>query len=248
MSVRHAAASSPPPWEVLLQVAYHLDPKTLATASCVCKSWLACMSSDHLWQPLCSAHFPSLSHLSAAAAVPHRHLYALGHASAARRLRKALKPRLSLHHLLFSIQIENIDVSHHVFAMLRPVSDLDIDSGGAFRFDITVEDENFEGFNVKGRLRVTWNVVLKGFKGVFVMMELEGWFSEELPSPECCSVGAASGLVADLRLGLGGSSYDGEKTVVEKVGVGVLSIVSWRYASVDDVLRYLQHFLLPSDV
>ncbi|XAR69901.1 hypothetical protein NMG60_11001662 [Bertholletia excelsa] len=245
MSVRHSAASSPPPWEVLLQVAHHLDPKTLATASCVCKSWLACMSSDHLWQPLCSAHFPSLSHLSAAAAVPHCHLYALDHASAARRLWKPLKPRLSLHHLLFTIRIENIDVSHHVFAMLRPVSDLDIDSGGAFRFDITVEDENFEGFNAKGRLRVTWNVC-EG-KGSFAG-GVEGWFSEELPSPECCSVGAASGLVADLRLGLGGSGYDGEKTVVEKVGVGVLSIVSWRYASVDDVLRYLQHFLLPSDV
>ena len=101
-------------------------------------------------------------------------------------------------------------------------------------------------------LRVTWNVVLGGLRSVFTMMDckgkgsfvlgLEGWFSKELPHSGCCSSGDASGLVADLRLGLRKS---GGKVMVEKISVGVLSILSWRYVCIDDALRYLQHFLLP---
>ena len=60
--------------------------------------------------------------------------------------------------------------------------------------------------------------------------------------PGCCSGRAGSGLLADLRLGFCGA--DGGRG--GKVGVGVLSVVSWRYVTVDDSLRYLQHFLSPS--
>jgi len=31
---------------------------------------------------------------------------------------------------------------------------------------------------------------------------------------------------------------------VEEVSVGILRVVDWRYVSVEDGLRYLQHFLL----
>lgn len=136
--------------------------------------------------------------------------------------------------------------------MVVPGGRLNLDKNGVFRFDIDVEGGGDVAFDELDSLRITWNVVLEGFKGVFTMMDcwgkgsfilgLEGWFSKELPSARCCSGGAASGLVADLRLGLRES---GGRVVVEKMGVGVLSIVSWRYVCLDDALRYLQHFLLP---
>ncbi|KAE8731208.1 putative inactive purple acid phosphatase 16-like [Hibiscus syriacus] len=71
----------------------------------------------------------------------------------------------------------------------------------------------------------------------------EGWFSEELPCPGCCSGDVGSGIVADVKLGIGG----GADMKVEKVSVGLMRIVEWRYLSIEDGLRYLQHFLLPSE-
>lgn len=79
----------------------------------------------------------------------------------------------------------------------------------------------------------------------------EGWFSEELPSPGCCSSSAAtSGIVADLKVGFctgRESGIDGGKVRIEKVSLGILSILNWRYITLQDGLRYLQHFLLPFD-
>ncbi|CAK9185922.1 unnamed protein product [Ilex paraguariensis] len=242
-----------PPWLVLGLVSNHLDPKTLAMASCVCKSWSVSMSSDHLWQRICSTHYPSLSNLRAAnPAVSYRRIYALGCMSVKRRLRKAPKPRLSLDNLVFAVDVRNAG-NTPIFAVLKFGGELDIDPSGVFRFHIDVKKESLLVFDGLSNLRLSWNVVLKGFQGAFSMMDCEGrgtcvpgtegWFSEELPSPGCCSGGgAASGLVADLRLWLRAT---GEKMVVEKVSVGVLSMVSWRYVRVDDALRYLQHFLLP---
>lgn len=147
--------------------------------------------------------------------------------------------------------------------MVKPGSELRSD--GVFRFDLGACDGN--SVKVDG-LRVTWNVVLEGYKGVFTMMDCgkgkggfvvgssDGWFTEDLPRPPgggcCCSGGGGTGggLVADLRLGLRGAEEGGGggKVVVEKVGVGMMNVACWRYLSVDDALRYLQHFLLPSDV
>jgi len=57
-------SSSPSPsWELLFLVAQHLDPKSLATASCVSKSWLESFSSEDIWRPICSAHYPSVYNL-----------------------------------------------------------------------------------------------------------------------------------------------------------------------------------------
>ncbi|KAG8367854.1 hypothetical protein BUALT_Bualt16G0115900 [Buddleja alternifolia] len=237
-----------PPWQVLDLVTHHLDPKTLATASAVCKSWYISMSSDHLWHPICSATYPSLSNLHPTTPTPYSKLYSLGRAADNRRLQPPPKPHLSMHDLIFAIDIHN---NHkHIITVVKPGGELKLDRNGLFRFDIEVDSGgSFEA--AVDSLRITWNVVLEGFKGVFTMMEskgkgsfvlgLKGWFSKELPSPGCCSGSAASGLVADLRLGLRES---GGKVVVEKMSVGVLSIVSWRYVCVDDALRYLQHFLL----
>lgn len=62
----------------------------------------------------------------------------------------------------------------------------------------------------------------------------EGWFSEELPSPGCCSsTEVASGMVADVKLGFCGRRSEigggGRKVRAEKVSVGILRIVNWRY-------------------
>ncbi|KAK6127300.1 hypothetical protein DH2020_038963 [Rehmannia glutinosa] len=246
-----------PPWQVLELVSHHLDPETLATAACVSKSWSISMSSDHIWQPFCSSTYPALSNLSAAGGggVPYCKLFSLGRAAEIRRLQKPPKPRLSLQDLIFAIDVvQNRD--DRLATVIKPGDQLKLDRNGIFRFDIDVEgDDETAAFEAVDSLRIIWNVVLKGFRGVFTMMDckgkgsfvlgLEGWFSKELPAAGggcCCSGGGASGLVADLRLGMRESEG---KVVVEKVSVGVLSIVSWRYVCVDDALRYLQHFLLP---
>ncbi|XP_068307650.1 probable F-box protein At5g04010 [Pyrus communis] len=235
------------PFEVFDLVSHHLDPKTLAISSCVCKSWFVFMSSDHLWWPICTSHFPSLSILKLTnPTVSYRRLYVIGRAAAKRRQKTPSKPRLSLDSLIFTINIFNPNLSSNVLSLEKSGSELVMDPSGIFKFDIDVSDYNgFEAWEDRGAVRVTWNVVLEGWRGVFEMMDcegkgMEGWFSEELPSPAgCCSSVVTSGIVADLKLGF----CDGRR--VKKVSVGMLSIGDWRYVSIDDALRYLQHFLLP---
>ncbi|KAL6997568.1 hypothetical protein U1Q18_007695 [Sarracenia purpurea var. burkii] len=253
VSTPSSSSSTQPPWQVLVLVSNHLDPKTLAKASSVCKSWFISMSSDHLWKPICATHFPSLSTINSpgSAAVPFRRLYALGHSSATRRRQHPPKPRLSLHNLIFSVHIR--DGASRVLTVVTPGAELRADPNGVFRFDMEVQGEGFAAVDPSEGLKLVWSVVLEGFRAVFTMMDCEGkgrtggWFSEELPSPGCCCSGVGgSGLVADLTLRWrekGGGDGGGMT-----VGVGVLSVVSWRYVRIEDALRYLQHFLRPSDV
>ncbi|KAL6539782.1 hypothetical protein OROHE_011553 [Orobanche hederae] len=260
--------SSPPPWQVLELLARCLDPRTLATAACVCKSWSISMSSDHLWRPFCSDAYPSLSnlHFAISPAVPYSKLFSLGRAADKRRLRKPPKPLISINDLIFAVEVVLNTNRDSIATVVEPGSRLRPDRNGIFRFDIEVGGGHGDGtvaFDAVDSLRITWNVVLGGFKGVFTVMDcegkgsfvlgLEGWFSKELPaSAGWCSSGSgggASGMVADLRLGMreegcsGGGG--GGRMVVEKISVGMLSVVSWRYVCVDDALRYLQYFLLP---
>lgn len=237
----------------MVLVANHLDDaKTLALAACVCKSWCICMSSDHLWKPICAAIYPSLSNLRTAdATLSYHKLYTLGYLSDKRRLQiqKPIKPRLSLGNLIFAIDIYNNKSC--LLTIVKSGAELGVDNRCVFRFDLEINDDKLLGIDVVDNLRITWNVVLDGFKSVFSMMDcrgkgnfvlgLEGWFSKELPSSGCCTSSEASGLVAELRLGV---KENGGKIMVEKMSVGVLSIVSWRYIWIDDALRYLEHFLL----
>ncbi|KAI3667336.1 hypothetical protein L6452_42390 [Arctium lappa] len=254
-----STASPPIPWQVLDLVANNLDPKTLTLASCVSKSWNSAMSSDHLWENLCTTHFPSLTHLRSAAAptLPYHRLYSLGLTSTKRRQRPPQKPRISLETLLFIITVNNS--KSPPVTLIKPGIALPSDPKSMFRFDFDVRDhERWLGFEVLEETKVTWNVVLRGFEGVFTMMDCkgkgnfvsgsDGWFSTELPAAGCCcaaSCGGMSGMVADMRLVM---REEGGRRVVERVCVGVLSIVTWRYVGVDDGLRYLQHFLQPCDV
>ncbi|XP_062115201.1 probable F-box protein At5g04010 [Humulus lupulus] len=250
---------SPPPWEVLNLISQYLDPKALALASCVCNSWSAFMSSNNLWEPICQAHFSSMSNLHNLTAVPYRRLYSIASAAAIRRQLPS-KPRLSLDDLVFTVNVStkrkkssgnnNADV---FAAVSKPIRDLAAD--GVFKFAVEVANEEKSAVlaaaasEVVEAVEVVWNVVLEGWSGVFTMMDCEGkmglsagcegWFSAELPTPACFSGIVGSGIVADLKIGFGGGGR------VEKVSVGMLNVVNWRYVSVEDGLRYLDHFLLP---
>lgn len=127
-----------------------------------------------------------------------------------------------------------------------------VDPHGVFSFGVGLEDcvlRKDEG--LEEVVRVTWNVVVKGWRGIFTLMDCERkvrfvggseeWFSQELPAPSCCSKVVASSVVADVKVGM---CDGGGKVRVEKVSMGILSVVDWRYVGVEDGLRYLQHFLL----
>ncbi|KAJ7976717.1 F-box protein [Quillaja saponaria] len=245
-----------PSWEVLVILSQYLDPKTLALASCVSKSWSDSMSSDHLWKPIFTSHFPSLSTLQLTnPTVPYRRLFAIGRAAAKRRQQTPSKPHISLDNLIFAVTIST--TKSHVVTVAKPGDELLVDPhNGVFRFDVDVREES--GLVNEGlkEVKISWNVIIKGWRGVFTMMDCdgtmsfaagaEGWFSEELPMPGCCSNAGATGIVADLKLGLsdGKQNYRDGKVRVNKLSVGILSIVDWRYVSVEDGLRYLQHFLV----
>ncbi|OIV90452.1 hypothetical protein TanjilG_23168 [Lupinus angustifolius] len=249
----------PPQWEVLVLVSQHLDPQTLAIASCVSKSWLFSMSCDHLWKPILTTHFPSLSTLTPA--VPFQRLFAIGHSAAKRRRKNPSKskPKLSLSDLVFAVTLSSHE-SSCVVTITKPCDTLLVDPPGVFRFDVDVMDEGFKYGSADLRkglegVKVTWNVILKGWKEIFTMMDCEGnvgfvtgsgegWFAQELPTPGCCSNAAASTVEADLKLQMcDGRESDG-KVRVKKVNLGIMNVVNWRYVSVEDGLRYLEHFLL----
>ncbi|XP_045807873.1 probable F-box protein At5g04010 [Trifolium pratense] len=245
-------------WEILILIAHYLDPKTLAIASCVSKSWLHSMSSDLLWKPILTTHFPSLSTLPSN--VSYCRLFALGHGAAKRRRQSPSKPTLSLGDLIFAVSITSNRDSRTIGEFSWPVDALQEDPPGVFRFcigfdcggGVAVRNEGLEEV-----VKVTWNVVVKGWRGVFTLMDYVGkmgfvgggeeWFSQELPAPGCCSKVVASSVVADMRVGMcgcGESDDGGGKVRVGKISVGILNVDDWRYVGIEDGLRYLQHFLL----
>ncbi|XP_043725750.1 probable F-box protein At5g04010 [Telopea speciosissima] len=217
-------------------------------ASCVCKSWSIFMSSDHLWKPICFTHYPSLSSLSLTdPTISYCRLYALAHQSTKRRYPSP--PRISLDDLVFAVDI--FDGNSHSLSLANAGKDLDIHRHGVFRFEVDVQTGDVGAFELSTEMKVTWTIILKGWKGIFSMMECKGkgrlvsgceqWFMEDLPAPGCCLNAGASGLAAELGLGFS----DGTKIRVEKVSMGIMNVGSCRYFSVDEDLRYLQHFLLP---
>ncbi|KAL9675279.1 hypothetical protein QQ045_003481 [Rhodiola kirilowii] len=263
-----SSSRPPPPWEVVVLVANCLDPKNLATASCVCKTWFSCFSSDRQWESICRAEFPSVSNLkSTHPSVPYRTLYSLGFSAAQRRRQTPPKPSLTLSDLIFSIDIlstEPNSTSSKVEAHLsisgeeleRGRGDDDERSRSLFQFDVVLGKGggSVEMDEMERRVKVVWNIVLKGWRGVFCLMECEGkvgaggegWFSAEAVAAGCCcrdNAAAGSGLMGDLRLGFCRDADKDNELKVVKVSMGLLSSVSWRYVCMDDALRYLQHFV-----
>lgn len=259
MSIRSPKSSSPPPWGVLVLLAHHLDPKSLGVASCVSKSWYLSMASDHIWQPLCLSHYPSLSNLKIThPSVSYHRLYAIAYVAAKRRVRGPSMPQFSMDSLIFDIHILGTKDNHPIVKIAKLGNEFCFDHNGVFRFDFGVNNYECLTSSMNEMLedvKITWNVVLKDWSAVFTMMDYEGkvryspgsegWFSQELPPPRCCSSDSTSGIVADLKLVFYRRKDGGDTVRVDKVSVGILNVVNWRYVIVEDGIRYLQHFLFP---
>ena len=82
----------------------------------------------------------------------------------------------------------------NIASIESPCDALSVDAPGMFRFDVVYNCAVLrEGVE---EVRMAWNMVLRGWKGVFTMMERmgkmgfrldgEGWFSQELPALGCC--------------------------------------------------------------
>lgn len=260
--------SPSPAWELLFLVAQYLDPKSLATASCVSKSWLESFSSEDIWRPICSAHYPSVYNLKHVdPAVSWHRLYGIASTAASKlQLQKPIKPHLPLNDLLFVINARTGE-SSTLFTLSKPCDELQVDPNGIFKFAVDIDLESSLKKEAIREIKVTWNVVLRGWKAVFNMMEscsgkaslvpeAEDLFSKELPLPGCCSnMVTASSLVAEIKLGFCSENYTDEEEGTEddgkfkrgKLSLAIMNTKHWRYLSMDDALRHLQHFLLPCD-
>ncbi|KAJ9184905.1 hypothetical protein P3X46_004590 [Hevea brasiliensis] len=150
------------------------------------------------------------------------------------------------HNIMFVIDLST--KNQPIFNSAKSGKKLDQqDPKGVFKFNA---DANYEISSTDEvlleELKISWHVVLRGWnavvaKSVFTMLDCEGKvrigedgdgsFSEELPSPGCCNSDSRRSGGKVMRMG--------------KVSVSILSMVKWRYVSVDDALWYLQYFLLP---
>nr|TKS00008.1 putative F-box protein [Populus alba] len=261
--------SPSPSWELLFLVAQYLDPKSLATASCVSKSWSESFSFEDIWRPICSAHYPSVYNLKLVETQLSCHrLYGIASTAASKlQLQKPIKPHLPLKDLLFVINASTGETST-LFTLSKPCDELQVDSNGIFRFAVDIDLESSLKKEAIREIKVTWNVVLRGWKAVFIMMESYSGkaslvpeaedllFSKELPLPGCCSnMVTASSLVAELKLGFCSENCTDEEEGIEDDGkfkrgelsLAIMNTEHWRYLSMDDALRHLQHFLLPCD-
>ncbi|KAI9396102.1 hypothetical protein POPTR_004G077301v4 [Populus trichocarpa] len=157
--------------------------------------------------------------------------------------------------------------SSTLFTLSKPCDELQIDPNGIFKFAVDIDLESSLKKEAIREIKVTWNVVLRGWKAVFNMMEscsgkaslvpeAEDLFSKELPLPGCCSnMVTASSLVAEIKLGFCSENYTDEEEGIEddgkfkrgKLSLAIMNTKHWRYLSMDDALRHLQHFLLPCD-
>lgn len=236
-----------PSYELLVLVSEYLDPKTLAIASCICKSWFQSLSSDFIWEPICTKDFPSITHfsLTGPTTVSYHRLYAIGYAANKRRFRTPPKPKLSVEDLVFSINIFNTKSQKNMVCMVKPVKELVYDPNGVFKFEFSVKEDLLKEEDKQCGIKIVWNVILNGWRGVFTMMDCEGkvvqeWFSDELPLPGCSSSIVGGCILADFKLGVCSRNFE------RVISLGIMSSVSWRYLTMDDGLRYLQYFLISS--
>ncbi|KAJ3669227.1 hypothetical protein LUZ60_011177 [Juncus effusus] len=246
----------PPPWEVILLVSHYLEPKTLALASCVCKSWYQALSSDHLWKPICLTSYPCSSHLLASGLSPYQ-LFSLFYGASKRRYIHPSLVCLSLDQLFFTIEIFHCQET--LVSVMKPGEELVPNKDGTFSFEIDMMDQNVEirdGNETGKEITVGWTIVMRGFERAFALMEREGrgrmiadlsriWYHEKLPVPGCCKglMSESAGIEAEMTVEI--RRVENGKNGVKKVSVGLMS--GCRYVGFEDGLRYLQYFLLDRD-
>ncbi|PNT73042.1 probable F-box protein At5g04010 [Brachypodium distachyon] len=274
MAARRAAPSATqgPPWEALPLVAAFLDDAvSLAAASCVSTSWHAAFAADHLWARLCRSHYPSAIALlqtdnngiingtgdPRSRSSPHRRLFALFHAAASSRRRPLPAPRLALADVTFAIDLFTSS-GNSILSFAVAACDAGANKG-VFQFGVDVSGRNAVAGPGEQHWSVRWTAVRTRLgdglaapalpAAAIVMMEAkvpssragelgggekgEAWASEKLPAPGCGGARMEAEVVVEVS---------GEERRVETVRFGVL--LDCRYVSVDEGLRYLQHFLL----
>ncbi|KAL0919782.1 hypothetical protein M5K25_011900 [Dendrobium thyrsiflorum] len=252
---REEPPSPPPSWEVVILVSQYLDPSTLATSSCVSKSWRTAMSSPNLWLPLCLSVYPSSSHLLSLSPPPSpRILFSLLNL-ASRRLPPPPPPSplLSLSHLLFTLDVFIPNLTTPLLSTAIKGEDLEKEFHNVFHFDVDVSAAASTATVAEKEedVRVVWMVMRKEWGGAFMMMEVKGkgrevgdtglWFEEEVDGPKCCAAAAErGGMVAEVGL-----VFSGEERRVIKVSLGLMRRDGCRYVGLRDALLYLQSYLLP---
>lgn len=255
------APSQAPPWEGLALVAPFLDAASLAAASCVSTSWHAAFAADNLWERLCLSHYPSALGLLPLPdnddnaghrhPSPHRRLFALFHSASARR-RALPAPRLALADVTFAIDLFFTAGGVNTISFAVSASDAGVkNAAGVFQFGVDLRDRNaVVGPGEYWSAR--WTAVRTGLgvaPAAVVMMDAkvpaaragalggggrgEAWAAERLPAPGCGGAKMEAEVVVEVT---------GEERLVEKVRFGVM--LECRYVSIDEGLRYLQHFLL----
>ncbi|KAJ6364480.1 hypothetical protein OIU76_029436 [Salix suchowensis] len=134
--VSHSPSSS---WELVLLVVHYLDPKTLAAASFVSKSWSESFSSEDVWRPVCSAQYPcvyNLRHIDPT--VSCRRLYGIASTAASKlRLQKSAKPHLPLNDLLFVVTADTGE-SSTLLALSKPCNEFQVDPSGIVKFSADI--------------------------------------------------------------------------------------------------------------
>ncbi|KAG8087494.1 hypothetical protein GUJ93_ZPchr0010g9355 [Zizania palustris] len=258
---RSEATTTPLEWEALRLVGPLLDAESLAAASCVSTTWRDVYSDDYLWAQLCRSRYPSALALlplpdnggddaSDRHSSPHRHLFALFRSASARR-RALLPPRLALDDVTFAVDIFAASGSN---TLSFTVTARDADAKTSrFQFEVDLSGRNVAVGQVN-YWSVRWTAVQTGIIGVapaaVVMLDAkapaarafargigergETWARETLPAHGCGGAVVGAEVVFDMSAG--------EERLLEKVRLGLIEHT--RYVSIDDGLRYLQHFLL----
>uniref|UniRef100_A0A0D9V6T4 F-box protein n=1 Tax=Leersia perrieri TaxID=77586 RepID=A0A0D9V6T4_9ORYZ len=260
VSARPAPAPSlEPPWEVLRLVGPFLDAESLAAASCVSTACRDAFTAEHLWSKLCRSQYPSALGLLPTpdtTSPPYRRLFALFRSANVRR-RALPPPRLALDDVTFAMDIF-AGSGKNTLSFVVAARDA-IAKSGRFQFEVDVAARN--AAVGKGEF---WTVRLTAVRtaglgvafspaapAAVVMMEAaevpasrsrplfggvrgETWAMEPLPAPGC---GGGAKVETEVVF-----DVSGEERLLEKVRFGVMA--QCRYVSIDDGLRYLQHFLL----
>ncbi|XP_010490892.1 PREDICTED: probable F-box protein At5g04010 [Camelina sativa] len=241
----HTEPSPPPSWEILCLLGPYMEPETLAVASCVSTTWSKCFSSEHLWKSLLTTrHSPFFKAVTKDETKPawlsyKRLTSAAESASKRRRNNKPAEPTISLSDLVF---IVHVSAGSMEAVVVKQGKDLVFGSNERFQIEADVSDSGFTA-DMKD-VRMSWSVALRNYQRIFLISDTVvksldtkiGWFTDELPATTN-RYSDGSKLVGDVK-----PSFKEE--VLDKVVFAMADSCNWKSLFVDDVLRYLQCFLV----
>ncbi|VVB13128.1 unnamed protein product [Arabis nemorensis] len=232
----------PPSWEILSVLAPYMEPETLAIACCVSTTWLQCFSYANLWKSTLTMH-NDLSYFANTEETmigdSFKRIVSAVQSDAKRcRRNQPSKPKISLSDLIFIVHMSTGSTQATIVKKGK-----DLAFGSKERFQIVADVSN-SGFTAGMKeVRMLWRVVVKDYRRLFTIKDTVksldtklGWFTDELPAPESRYF-KSSNLVGDVK-----PSFNGE--VLDKVGFAFVDSSTWESLFVDDVMRYLQLFLV----